>query len=424
MVAAMTSRYPKRVCVYMQDWLPCRDGSGTNNRLYSNVRAYLDLGCDVEVICIQTKPDFQFQPDPTLAGARWTHLPAMNRHAGALFKRAAYWAGWPQGSALDYVFKTRPLIRAEAHRRETTAPGALHHFEYLSTACAAIDLKELRCVWSLHDIESNFLAGHLAMRWEVDGRQPRGWEKRSLKYLKRAEQLSALRNRLVLCIARHECEFLRREWGCDHAAFFPMSLPVEEPPPRARGWMEHGKLRLLHLGRIDSLPSFRSLQFLLEKVFPLLGSDGLGRMEMVVIGEIRDSERARAILELTRRYPQVKLVGFQKDIRPFYAQADLQVVGSTEATGLRTRIVESLAYGVPVLSTRVGAAGVEGLQEEENILLAEEAGAFARQILGLLQAPQRLVELARAGQRTYAKVYCRAVVAERLQDLLARYLAE
>jgi glycosyltransferase involved in cell wall biosynthesis len=327
------------------------------------------------------------------------------------------------GKTLDFYFKTRPTIRQEVLRREAAAPGSLHHFEYLSTACTAIGLPAVRSIWSLHDIESNFMAGHLAIRREVAGREPRSWELRSLKCLQQAERLSAAESRLVLCIARHECELLRRDWGCDHAVFYPMSLPVEEPPERTRSWMAAGKLRLFHLGRIDSLPSFRSLQFLLERVFPLLKPAELAALEMEVVGEVRESERARTILKLAEAYPQVTFTGFAKDIRPAYARADLQVVGSTEATGLRTRIVESFAYNVPVLSTRVGAEGVEGLEQEKNILLADEPAAFAAELSKLLGNPQRLALLAAAGRQTYRTIYSRAAVAVRLQTLLGQYLA-
>src|SRR6185295_12333289 len=112
-----------------------------------------------------------------------------------------------------------------------------------------------------------------------------------------------------------------------------------------------------------------------------------------VVGEFLQSERSRAIQKLCAPYPQVRLEGFQPEIRPFYGAADLQVVGSTEATGLRTRIVESFAYAVPVLSTPVGAEGVEGLADNVNILLAESPDLFAQRIRELLAAPARLQAL-------------------------------
>ena len=120
---------------------------------------------------------------------------------------------------------------------------------------------------------------------------------------------------------------------------------------------------------------------------------------------------------------QKRTVDFQREIRPFYGSTDLQVVGSTEATGLRTRIVESFAYQVPVLSTGVGAEGVEGLEPGRNILLADDPAAFASEIEALIRQPSRLAEIASAGRKTYSSLYSRGAVALRLQFLLSQYLA-
>lgn len=412
---------PRRVHMYMQDWLPRHDGTGTHNRIYSNVRAYLDLGLEVEIIYFQTKPSLPFAADASLPGVKWTHIQPHNTQTNPL-DRVAYWLGWPANRAYNYRFKNCRVIRSEVLRREAMLPGVIHHFEYMDTACAITRLQNVNCIWSLHDIESNFVSGHRSIRQELGGPAQLRSEKRALSYLQQAERLVAKRSSLVLCIAKHECDELRQQWGCSNAEFFPMSLPFEDAPARTRTWMQDGKLRLFHLGRIDSLPSFRSLQFILQDVFPLLRPDVVKNIVMIIVGEIRDSERARIILQLAKEYPQVQFAGFQKDIRGFYAGADLQVVGSTEATGLRTRIIESFAYGVPVISTRVGAEGVEGLNDGKNIILVNDAHQFAERIARILSSPAVLPELAKAGLETYSSIYRRSAVASKLSSLLNRYI--
>src|SRR5712664_1148060 len=93
-------------------------------------------------------------------------------------------------------------------------------------------------------------------------------EKRSLRMLTKAERLAAAASKVVMCIAIHERDICRNRWGCSQSEFFPMSLPIEEPPARGSPLGEGDMLRLLHIGRIDGLASFRSLQFLFEQVFP------------------------------------------------------------------------------------------------------------------------------------------------------------
>jgi glycosyltransferase involved in cell wall biosynthesis len=416
----------KQAFIYMQDWLPCRNGTGTHNRLYSNVRAYLDLGYAVEIICFRTRPDWVFKTDATLAGATWTEIPldtTLNTPGNGTFSRLAYWAGVPFEPGLNYHFKTRPRIRAEMAAREHQRPGAIHHLEYIACACSAINLPRLNCIWSHHDMESRFKEGHLRMRQEISGRCSQGADRRSLRWLKRAERRTARDSSLILCIAEHEAQFMRRDWECNHAAFFPMSLPDETAPVRTRAWMADGRFRLFHLGRIDSLPSFRSLEFLLEKVFPLLEDRTRDLIDLIVVGEIRNSDRARRIQHLGQQYPQVIFAGYQSDIQKFYAEADMQVVGSSDATGLRTRIVESFAYGVPVISTSIGAEGIAGLDPGRNIIIADSPEDYARALEEMVKSPLRLPSLAEAGRQLYSSTYSRRVVARQLDVLLDRYLS-
>jgi glycosyltransferase involved in cell wall biosynthesis len=161
---------------------------------------------------------------------------------------------------------------------------------------------------------------------------------------------------------------------------------------------------------------------LFEKVFPLLAPATLDRIELLVVGEVRDNPRTKILLSLAAKFPQIKFLGFQEDILPFYASCDLQVVGSTAATGLRTRIIESMVYGVPVISTKIGAAGMNGLIEGQNILLAETPQEFAKQMENILTSSTILDQLAKGGTTLYRRLYSRPVVATKLAKLLAQHL--
>lgn len=77
--------------------------------------------------------------------------------------------------------------------------------------------------------------------------------------------------------------------------------------------------------------------------------------------------------------PGVLVTGGVPDVRPYYRQAWLQMVPLRIGGGTRLKIVESLAIGTPVVSTTIGAQGLE-LKHGGNILLADTADAFAAEI--------------------------------------------
>ena len=202
-----------------------------------------------------------------------------------------------------------------------------------------------------------------------------------------------------------------------------MSVALGDELLVSGSWMAGGTLRLLHLGLVSHLPTYLSLEVILTKVFPLLDPATLSRLQLEVVGKFNpDGLQGKALLEMARPYPQVKFSGFLEDIRTAYCRNDLQLVAATEATGLRTRIIESWAFGLPVLSTTVGAGGVEGLHPGRNILIANEPGEFARKLTELVQHPEWLAEISTAGRETYDARYSRGRVAAGLRELLNKHL--
>jgi glycosyltransferase involved in cell wall biosynthesis len=303
-------------------------------------------------------------------------------------------------------------------------PDAVHHFETLPAAHVTTCLrnaKKINSVYSCHDIASDFVEYETAIDREVEGRPAHAWEVRKATFLRKVQGTTAHRCSLVLCITRADAETMRARWGCENAEAFPISMPDEIPPARMRPWLGGGTFEVLHLGQIHHVPTFRSLMFLFEQVLPRLSPDTANRMRLNIVGPIIGGSRCARLLEMGARIPQVKFFGRVPDLRSVYGWNDLQIVASTEATGLRTRIVESFAAGLPLLSSSVAAQGIEGLRNGENIVLADGPERFAAELELFGREGGRLERLAKNAQILYREKYGRKVVARHLEGLLERY---
>lgn len=413
---------PRRAYVYAEGRLPAPNVSGPSLVLCSEVQALLDLGFDVEMIVLRTSGVHPAKPDPYFSELRWAFVDAIGKKP-PLHARPAYWTGWPRGLAWRQLYPARDVILREAKARIRRDPDALHFFNYLATANVIPTLPKSAAIWICLDIESDFVARSQILDQRVKERRPYSWEKRYLVRLCCAEREVARRSRLVWCVSESEAGRIREEWNVPHAACLPMSVALGDELLVSGSWMAGGTLRLLHLGLVSHLPTYLSLEVILTKVFPLLDPATLSRLQLEVVGKFNpDGLRGKALLEMARPYPQVKFSGFLEDIRTAYCRNDLQLVAATEATGLRTRIIESWAFGLPVLSTTVGAGGVEGLHPGRNILIANEPGEFARKLTELVQHPEWLAEISTAGRETYDARYSRGRVAAGLRELLNKHL--
>ncbi len=408
-----------RVFVYTNT-VPQTTGSGAHLRLYSNIRAYLDLGFEAELVQVTNSPD------TAVAGAGMDALRLTRAVAGppspSILGRIEYRAGMPGKLACLYYYDCHATVCSEAKKRARQYPGALHQFEGDSHANAIPFLGRLNAIWGSHEIGSDTVAAVQRISQEEDRRPASAAERRELLFARRFERQIARRSKLVLCITERDREVMRREWKCPQAEYLPMSAPDEGFLTR-RQWLSGGRLSLLHVGALGHLPTYRSLEFLLDQVFPKLPPILLGRLSLRVVGRLDPgNSKCRRILDLASQYPQVEVLGYVEDLRQVYRDSDVQVVLCNEGPGLRTRMIESLACGLPVLSSSTNVLGVPGLRNGESIILADTPEEVANALNQLSDAP-RLEALAHRGRQAYEAFHSRRVVAGKLASYLSKYFA-
>lgn len=408
---------PQRVHIYTDSRPPELDGCGPGLVICSDIQAYLDLGCEVEFVFIRTR-------DRTPSSTSYfkdivcTVVDA-RREAPPRYARLAYWAGMPRNLCWQQLYRSRNVLLREVKKRILQDDKALHVFHLFETANVMPGLPKARTIWACHDIESANKSRNFAVSQAIEHRKPYGWERRQLRRIRTLEREVARRSGLVLCVSPDEARQMAEEWSVVHAAHLPMSIACGESRVVAQKHKSPVELRLLHIGFLDNPPTYTSLEFLLTKVFPLLDAETISRLKLEVAGKCDvNGALFKTIREMARPYPMVQFSGFVDEIRAAYRRSDLQVVASVQATGRRTRIIESWAFGMPVLSTTVGAGGVNGLEPGRNILIADDPHDFARTLQELVRDRSRLDEIAAAAHRTYEALYSRRAVAETLRELL------
>ncbi|MEZ4726586.1 MAG: glycosyltransferase [Caldilineaceae bacterium] len=119
--------------------------------------------------------------------------------------------------------------------------------------------------------------------------------------------------------------------------------------------------------------------------------------------------------------PQVETIDCVPDIVPYLRRATIAVVPILHGSGIRFKILEALACEVPVVSTTLGAQGIE-VKDGESILLADSAAAFAQAILTLLQDHAKRAQMARQGLAVLGQHYTASVNTVRIQQLVTEIL--
>ncbi len=165
---------------------------------------------------------------------------------------------------------------------------------------------------------------------------------------------------------------------------------------------------ILFLGSFRHTPNQEALTWFVEQVLPLVLAEE-PRARVLVVG----SEPPP--LSSFRHAEAVELVGFVEDVRDPLARYSLFVCPILSGSGVRVKLLEAFAAGIPVVSTRLGAEGLAD-RDDEICALADQPADFARHVVELLRDPQKAAALAARARNEVVTKRDMRVMTERLVE--------
>lgn len=131
--------------------------------------------------------------------------------------------------------------------------------------------------------------------------------------------------------------------------------------------------RILFVGSMDYHANADAVEKFAKEVWQTIFEQN-PQLNFTIVGR-NPSPEIRALANL----PGIEITGTVDDVRPFYREALAAVVPLRIGGGSRLKILEAMAAGVPVISTPLGAEGLE-VKDRQNIWLAESSEDFSRAI--------------------------------------------
>jgi len=150
---------------------------------------------------------------------------------------------------------------------------------------------------------------------------------------------------------------------------------------------------LLLAGNYLYPPNADAACFLVTEILPRLRAR-IGEAVLRLVGEPND-----AVSRLDRP-PEVSVVGRVPSMESELEQADLIVVPVRYGSGTRVKILEAAAQRIPIVSTTIGAEGLD-FEDGRHLLLADDAEGFASACARLLDQPQLRRRLVDEAERAF-----------------------
>jgi glycosyltransferase involved in cell wall biosynthesis len=359
-------------------------GSGRSLRTYGVARALADHG-GLDLLYARfegEEPDAAFR---AIAGIELHEVVPSRRARRLLAYETARLRGVPRTLARG----VSPELAAEATVL-ASAPGRGRVIADGPVSAAALRpmMSRRAVIYNAHNFESGF-------RHELGGAGKMG-SARALRAFERGllegASESWMASEADLAAARKLCPTARLRYVpnvVDVAAIAPV-----QPPQQER--------RAIFVANFAYEPNRKGLRFLLDEVLPRVWAE-LPDAKLALVG---------AGLEESHFDPRVEALGFVDDLHAAYASARCAVVPLLGGGGTPLKLIEALAYGLPVIATPRAVAGLE-VGDGEHCLVADGATAFAGALIGVLR--DGASELARRGRELVLEHYS----IEALSELVA-----
>lgn len=172
---------------------------------------------------------------------------------------------------------------------------------------------------------------------------------------------------------------------------------------------ERDSQELLFIGDMEYHPSADACFFLLQEVFPLISSR-MPEVRLKMVGR-----RVDRLLRLAEKYPNVELLSNVREIAPYFYGAHVMIVPLRMGGGIRIKILEALARGLPVVSTSLGCEGI-GLEDGKNAMIADSAEELAEKTLRLLTEKELRRQISIEGRRHVEAHYSSQLVMKKIEE--------
>jgi polysaccharide biosynthesis protein PslH len=269
---------------------------------------------------------------------------------------------------------------------------SIHLINYLPTIQRARKQPIVVCDW--HNVESELMQRYSEkepsrLRRVYAARTARlmsEFEKRALRDFD-AHIVVSQRDADRLRVINPDARIFVIENGVDTAFYSDLKGTAESP---AR--------RIVFVGSMDYHANIDGALNFAREVWPRL-RERQPHLIFTVVGK-DPTPQVRELAQL----PGIEVTGTVDDVRPFYREAIAAVVPLNVGGGSRLKILEAMAAGVPVVSTTLGAEGLE-VRHGENILIADTNEQLGEAITSVVENEARRDHLCAAGRALVSRRY-------------------
>lgn len=206
----------------------------------------------------------------------------------------------------------------------------------------------------------------------------------------------------IACITQKDADYFVAA-GCRKPI---VSIPFGIITPDSMDNVDEEPNSLFHIGSMDWIPNLEGVNWFLEKVWPKVMKE-VPQARMYLAGRKMPQNLMNA------DHNNVSVVGEVPDAMYFIESKKINIVPLLSGSGIRVKIIEAMSVGKTVISTAIGAEGIEYV-DGENILIANTPDEFVKQIKRCLSDDEFCAEIGKNASDLVANKYNNKLLTKKL----------
>ena len=244
--------------------------------------------------------------------------------------------------------------------------------------------------------------------------QPPWWKSKALLYLQipslflgetRAIRLATQ----TLVCSNHDRTYLQRMCRAKGVSVIPNSVDIPELKPLAESQS------LLFIGGYKYSPNIRAAEFLIKKVLPLIRQK-IPAAHLIIAGLYPER-----ITCYSHNLPGVQFAGFVDNLDELYNSVRVVCAPIFSGGGTRFKIIEAASYAKPIVTTTIGAEGLE-MENDKDVLICDDLQSFANACVTLLDNSDKCKKIGLSARKKAIQFYEKNNVIQLIQQTIKKHL--
>jgi len=163
--------------------------------------------------------------------------------------------------------------------------------------------------------------------------------------------------------------------------------------------LENDEKNILFIGDMDYFPNRDALFYFIKKIFPHI-KEKIKDVKLIIVGPSINKS-----IEKLSNGKDIIVKGFVPKIEEVYSKINVLVVPIRIGTGIRVKIIEAMANGIPIVSTKIGCEGIKGIKDGVNIMIRDNPLEFAEAVERILVDKKLAESISKSGYELVKKYY-------------------